>query len=324
MSTASELVLAQSAHISAIWLGAGKRVQILEQFHECAQRRGITLSVCAVESSQFVPIARFCDVVPGPKFSDEKFGDFLIALIRERQANLILPFMDSATVALSKMSERIRVETGAIPMVSDAALCRVMEDKLLADGWFSRYDVAKPPLDRYPMLLKPRLGFAARDHHIAHSPEERRRIESARPTDYFFAQSIVQGPEYTIDAYVGPEGHRGHSIRRRWVVVGGEVEQSEIVDNHAISALVERVCSVMGWFGPITLQVIQEEDGSLSMIEINPRFGGGATHSIAAGLPIIDWVFDDVLGCAPTKFPGLMRNRLMTRYRKDVYHDPGH
>ena len=51
-----------------------------------------------------------------------------------------------------------------------------------------------------------------------------------------------------------------------------------------------------GFFGPIVLQAIVSQEGEVSVLEINPRFGGASTLSVALGLKTVYWSLVDLAG----------------------------
>lgn len=309
--------------VNMLWLGAAKRVSLYEQFQLAANQLGIRIRGYSIESTAQVPLGMHCEIVIGPKFTSDEFVDHLCAVIEAREIDLVIPFMDAATVALSACADRVR-QAGAIPLVSSFDLCEAMEDKIQSDEWFAARGVARPEGSTFPQIAKHRKGFGARDQSILRNQQERDLFFAHHSPEDYIVQPFINGPEYTVDAYVDRSGvFRGALSRQRLQVVGGEVEVSRARYRPGILQETERVLSFPGWCGPITLQFIEPPDGNPVIIEINPRFGGGAPHSIHAGLPLPHWVLAETLGRPMIPCPELNYGSFMTRYRKEVFYDFG-
>ena len=68
------------------------------------------------------------------------------------------------------------------------------------------------------------------------------------------------------------------------------------------------------------MQLIVARGGGIHIIEINPRFGGGAPLSIRAGADFPRWLFLELLGKEPQiRFDGFRDGLLMLRYDSQVW-----
>jgi carbamoyl-phosphate synthase large subunit len=75
--------------------------------------------------------------------------------------------------------------------------------------------------------------------------------------------------------------------------------------------------------GVITVQLILTPEGHIRIIEINPRFGGGAPLSIKAEADFPKWLFQELLGKEPQiRFDGFQDGLIMLRYDSQVWLDP--
>ena len=114
--------------------------------------------------------------------------------------------------------------------------------------------------------------------------------------------------------------------RRRVVVSDGEVEVSETVRHKPIIEMAEKALNAVPWQvgfqGPITLQFIDNADLGSVILEINPRFGGGVTHSIHLGHDMPRWILRERYVRELEPAPGWPDRSLMTRARRDVFFDP--
>ena len=304
--------------VSILFLGAGKRLTLLEYFRAAALAENLSLSLWAVEMSDKVPISVSANILVGPRFEDPEFDAFLLQTTARLKIDMVIPNMDSATVALSRLQPRL-CQQGTWAVVSDPGLCTTMYDKFAAEQWFLQHSIPIPLGDGYSRIAKRRFGFGSRDQFIARDEAELQLFLSRRdPADYL-VQPCVEGQEYTVDAYVDRSGRFLVALsRKRLEVIAGEVDVSLTHHHPGILSWTGRILSLGGWQGPITLQFIDSPAGPLA-VEINPRFGGGVTHSIHCGVDMPRWLLREQLGLPIEPPPDWPDGSLMTRCRRDIY-----
>ena len=186
--------------MNVLFLGAGKRLSLLESFRRAGIAEEIDLRLFAVELTDLVPIAEVAEVLVGPSFFSPEFPDFLLATIQRHAIDMVIPNMDAATVILAQMKHDLE-QHGCSAVVSDHALCAAMYDKALASAWFSAHGVAQPRRDGYPCIAKSRLGYGSRDQCVAQGSAELTAFLGRADTDRYFVKYFVNGHEYTVDAY---------------------------------------------------------------------------------------------------------------------------
>ena len=304
--------------MKVIFLGAGKRLSLLEQFLEAGRKEALNLELHSVESSGLVPIATVANIHVGPHFKDPNFGVWLIDLVKRLKADLVIPNMDSATVALALVRSKIEA-TGCWAVVSDSILCEIMEDKIQAEEWFLQNKLPIPLRSNWPRIIKKRLGFGSRDQFVVRNDAERLAFFSSKVVSQYIEQDFIEGPEYTVDAYVARDGkYIAAMSRKRIRVSDGEVEESLSERRHHILELTENIFSMKGWQGPLTAQFIEGPDGPI-LIEVNPRLGGGVTHTIHCGLNFPAWLLRERLKRNLPDTPSWIEGSFMTRCRRDIF-----
>jgi carbamoyl-phosphate synthase large subunit len=109
--------------------------------------------------------------------------------------------------------------------------------------------------------------------------------------------------------------------RKRLEVRTGEVSKGLIVKDPAVMAVGRRVAEVLGACrGVVTVQCIVADGGRIRVIEINPRFGGGAPLAIHAGADFPRWILEELLGRKPRINPlGFRDDVAMLRYDDSVF-----
>ena len=102
-------------------------------------------------------------------------------------------------------------------------------------------------------------------------------------------QPFVSGPEISIDAWLsGTCAVHGLVLRWRDQVVNGESQVTTTFRDPVLEAQANALLSGLGVSGPVVAQAIVTS-GGLAVIEVNPRFGGASTASIAVGLDSLLW-----------------------------------
>ncbi len=299
--------------MNILFLGGGKRLSLLEHFQRAAALENVPLNLFSIELHEQVAIASVAKVFKGPAFDSADFTSFLWCVVESQGIDMVIPLMDSATVALSAMAR----DLPCMCMVSDHDLCLLMQDKLYADDWFKKRDIPVPTSQwRYPAIYKPRRGYGSKGILIVRDEYE---DTVHRKPDVYFYQPYVTGVEYTVDAYVDNNGWLISALSRQRVeVINGEVTHSRTHRHEGILDITRRILAQPGWRGPITLQFMDTSTGPV-ILEINPRFGGGAPHSIYLGLDTPRWIVREVLGRCVEPVEDWPDGSVMVRCLRDVY-----
>jgi hypothetical protein len=120
-------------NINILFLGAGNRLSLLEQFTRAAEERLLKITIFSAESTNQLPIRYASKIIIAPKFNTSEFKEWLINFVKKEGVNIIIPNMDSATVSLAEVRHELR-ELEVFAVVSSLEICTVMEDKKLSDS----------------------------------------------------------------------------------------------------------------------------------------------------------------------------------------------
>jgi carbamoyl-phosphate synthase large subunit len=175
----------------------------------------------------------------------------------------------------------------------------------------------------YPCFIKPVRGSAGIGASVIAAPAQLEMHVGAFG-DRMLLQEYVPGQEFTIDVYRSRDGRvRCVVPRQRLVVRSGEVEKGLTVkDKGLMDAAVKLAQNLEGLWGVFCCQCRRlEGPGSPPrFFEVNPRFGGGAPLSIAAGADLALYLLQEVTGKRITARLGRFRDRLlMLRYEQAVF-----
>lgn len=309
--------------IHILFLGAGKLVTLLRAFTRASVHLGVELSIYSFEKEGIVPISKIATIVKAPRFDSPDFQEFLLKFIKKHNINIVIPTMDSATVALSQFKNANTIDNCKM-LVSEHRLCQAMNDKILADQWFKEHNFLVPSnSSAFPKIAKPRLGYASKGINILDNVEQVNDLDNKFGLKNYIIQDFINGIEYSVDAYVDKNSNIIDILmRKRIEVESGIVNKSKSFFDEEILDVSKKILSIKGWYGPITLQFIKPISQKPILIEVNPRFGGGVTLSLHCGLNMPLWILQEYLGL-PIEHVGFLwkKNVLMTRYREDIFYD---
>lgn len=309
-------------------------MELLRAFRAAAAKLKISIAVHGADASWLSPALHLADrahIVPA--IDSGEYPNALLQLVRREHIDLLVPLIDSELPLIAACTDRF-AECGCRALISSPGVVETCHDKLLtfraltAAGidtprtWDWR-DAVELRRHRFPYYLKPRAGSAAMGNHVVNNLEEMevfgRRVPDA------IVQEFVAGDEYTLDVYTGLDGKPRCVVpRRRIEVRWGEVSKGVVVKDREIMAIGKRVAEALGECrGVVTVQCIRTPRGRIRVIEINPRFGGGAPLAIYAGADFPRWILEELLGRRSKISSASFRDGVtMLRYDEAVFVEP--
>jgi carbamoyl-phosphate synthase large subunit len=137
-----------------------------------------------------------------------------------------------------------------------------------------------------PWIVKPRFGRGSRDVLAVDDLADLKFALHRVPEP--IVQHRVIGREFTVDALCGRDGELLAAVPRwRLETRGGISTRGETFEHEDLRALVGEVLRAVGLSGPANVQGFIGDDGSMSVVEVNPRFSGGLPLSLAAGADLV-------------------------------------
>jgi len=289
-----------------LFTSAGRRVALIRHFHRALRQLSLEGIICAADASDQSPAFHIADrSYLVPRVDTAGYIPRLLEICSHEQIRIVIPLIDTELAVLSENRHRF-ASMGVQVMVSDPDVIAIGMHKTETCAFFKRNGVDTPELytsedieqGRYPLplMVKPNDGSASKMVFRVETREQlsffRRYVPQA------IVQEFIDGDEYTLDVFVDLDGGvRCVVPRLRIEVRAGEVSKGLIVKDERIMGAGRRVGELLkGARGCITLQCIVNRQGVIKMIEINPRFGGGAPLSIEAGADMPAWVIKMVRG----------------------------
>lgn len=310
---------------------AGRRVALLRVLRESlgSARPGAWVGV--VDSGFSAP-ARF---VADHFWAVERctkpgFENTIIQICQAHEIGLIVPTIDTELPVFANCRERLDA-LGIAVCVSGVATIKVACDKRATSDWLiaNRFPTVRQtsPAEalghmsdwKFPLIAKPHDGSASIGVQRINSEYELEYIANARP-DYLI-QEMAKGREFTINLFVNRQGKCVCAVPHwRMEVRAGEVSKGITVKDDRLMDLGRSVVEALpDARGPLNVQCFLDEDGTLAIIEINARFGGGYPLAHQAGARFTDWLLAEQEGREIAPFDDWTDDLAMLRYDDSVF-----
>lgn len=308
---------------NVLFLGGAKRVSMAHHFLEAAGNLGVDCRIFSYELTPREPIACVGEVIIGLRWNDPKLHDDLLTVCRRHNIRAVIPFVDGAVAPAAGLMPDAFVPA-ADPMLADMAF-----DKVTAQGWFEGLGLPVPATFddtdttfSHAYIAKPRFGSASKGIKILH--ERADMLALTDPDKYLIQEYIADRDEYTVDCYV--DTRTGEILaavpRRRLEVSGGEVTRTVTVSDREVESLARLTLKMTDLRGAVTVQMLRDRrNGRLMLMEINPRLGGGAVCSVAAGAPLPEYILREALGM-PNVAADWQAGVEIARYPQEVVFKP--
>ncbi len=309
----------------------GRRVELLNAFRRAAEMLGIKLEIHGADLNKMSPAINLVDKAHFvDRISSGKYIKQLLSVVRKNKIDLLIPLIDTELALLADATSQFE-KAGCLALVSSPGVIETCSDKLatfraLSDAgidtpvtWTWR-EALKLKKHKFPMFLKPRAGSAGMGNYKISTLAELKTFGKRVPDA--IVQEFADGDEYTLDVYTGFDGKPRCAVpRKRLEVRTGEVSKAVIVKDEKIMAVGLRVAEVLGECrGVVTVQLMRNKRGRIRVIEINPRFGGGAPLAIHAGADFPKWILMSVCGKKPRICKTCFRDDVaMLRYDESVF-----
>jgi carbamoyl-phosphate synthase large subunit len=225
----------------------------------------------------------------------------IVAVARRTQATAVVCTVAEEMAGLARAEYELR-DAGAAIWIPSATALEACLDKWRFVQVMHRAGVNVPAtslerVDRVPgpWIVKPRFGRGSRDVYTA--DDSRDLAWALRRVDQPIVQTRVTGREFTVDALVDPYGTLAGAVPRwRLETKAGISTKGRTFSDDVLVGRTEEVLAAVGLTGPANVQGFVDDAGTITFIEVNPRFSGGLPLSIAAGADLVGEYLRGVLG----------------------------
>ncbi len=315
---------------------AGRRVELMRCFREDAAALGMEARLLALDADPDLSPA--CQLADGcfrvPPCTDETFIPSLGRLAREVGIDLLVPTIDTELPIFAAGKGHLERECGVRQVVVSApAAVALARDKYQLMLALSACGVPVPATARAtdapgrdrglqgPVILKPANGSASRG--IRRLPSAEALTEAERVPEYV-VQQLLDGPEYTVNVFLGPSGELETAVpHRRLAVRQGEVSKAVTERNPLLieqAQSLARMLAPLGARGPLCFQAILQ-DGAPRVFEVNARFGGGYPLTHRSGAHFTRRLLEWALGLPRSPLEQWHDGVLMLRYDRSVFRE---
>ena len=223
-----------------------------------------------------------------PRFDDPGYVPALQELCAEFDIGAVVPLTDLDLEILGHARQ-----AGRLPaFVPDGEVARATFDKYETHLLLQRLGLPSPPtvlpgepVDRYPVMIKPRWGSGARSIFLA-ADEREAEFLAAYIREPAMIQRAMGGAEFSVDCLSDLEGRCLNAIPRTMIESrGGESIKGTVIADAELMDLGRRAVEAIGCRGPCTVQAFRDPEIGLAITDVNTRFGGACPAHLYAADP---------------------------------------
>ena len=302
----------------------GKRVELIKHLKT-------KFTVVGADCSELNParyfVDKFCLI---PRVNEDDYIPSLLRICKEEKIDCLIPLLENEFPILDSARDEFK-RNGTTLILSDGGILDICKDKKKTSEFFEKYSIPSPisykeeeyanqNALKFPVIVKPADGMGSANVFCCYDSEDLKH--ALKKVSNPIVQEKIDGTEYTMDVLSDMSGNVIYAVaRERIEVINGEVNKSRVVLDDGIIKLSKDVMEALNKegsaVGPFTLQCFKKEDGSLCMLEINPRFGGGVPLSFAAGADYAGALSDILEGRKPEV--NEIKEITMLRYTESVF-----
>jgi carbamoyl-phosphate synthase large subunit len=287
---------------------AGRRVGLMRCLRESTSELGLEGKIVAIDAAVTSAAGQLADAFyVVPNCMEPTFVPEVHLICNSEHIGLLIPTIDRELPIYASTTNYLRA-LGTEVAISSEETIAICGNKVLTHEWLTENGFPVPrqttpecvlanrsewPL---PLVLKPIQGSASHRVRIVTSFAELETLTSNN--DDLLVQEFVHGDEYTVNVFVDGQGQCLCAVpHRRLEVRSGEVSKGVTVRHHKLIGLARAIAERLpGAYGALNLQCFVGSDDSMTIIEINARFGGGYPLTHKAGAPITRWLLQETLG----------------------------
>jgi len=266
-----------------------------------------------------------------PAVASLEFLPMMLKICKQESVDLLFPDLDEELPLLAEGKNEFEA-IGTSILISNPTTIRTCYDKYYTYQFLQEHGIPTPKTYlpeqlseqdvQFPLIVKPRCGRGSKNVFKARSWKELQFL-----IEYIenpIIQEFVNGIEYTIDTLSDLEGNFLYcSIRQRIATDSGISIKGRTISHPDIYKYTKHIVERLKIIGPGCLQCIESNDGEVKFTEVNPRIGGGAVLSLAAGAPIVTDIVKLVRGEAPDGLKAYQTGLIMLRYWEEVFTSGG-
>jgi carbamoyl-phosphate synthase large subunit len=264
-----------------------------------------------------------------PPGDDPGFSDFVLALCQRERIAAVVPTVDAELLPLA--ATRDAFERAGVKLVqASAATLQVCLDKwalhqrcagsvrvpdtVLVDQTF---DAAGPEL---PAIVKPRSGSGGPGVRLIQTRPELGTL----PRDgTLIVQRYLPGTQYSLDVLADAQRRVLAVVPRlRLKVDSGIAVTGRTLHDLRLELIGRQVAELIGLIGVANVQVKADRRGTPALLEVNPRFPGSMSLTVASGVDMPLLCVTEALGAILPDGPLPFADLAMVRQLDERFFDP--
>lgn len=314
--------------MNILFTSAGRRSYLISYFKQALKGKGLIHA----GNSEMSPALMEADmhVITPFIFSDE-YVPFLIDYAIEHKVKAIISLFDIDLAVLAKHKKTFAAK-GIQVIVSDPDAIDICNDKWLTNQFLvqNNFNAPKTFLSlpeaqnslqsnqiQFPLVVKPRWGMGSIGVFIANDQLElevfyNKAMHSVKNTylhylaDDDFEQSIIiqemlKGQEYGLDVLNDFSGNYVTTVvKKKLAMRSGETDRAITEKDEMLEQLGETLASKLQHIGNLDVDCFVSDQG-ITILELNPRFGGGYPFSHLAGVNFPEAYISWLQGTVPNE-----------------------
>ncbi len=237
-----------------------------------------------------------------PAGTDAGLVDRLLDICQSHDIDVLVPTVDSELRPISKRRSEFEA-VGTRCLLSPNAALDVCLDKWNLVGalrpapFLPRTELLTEAtsLNRweYPFIAKPRAGSGSRGVRLISAEADLRGLTR---DGSLIVQEYLPGPEYSVDVLV-PRHHKPVAVpRERLKVDSGVAVTARVVRDGRLESLASEIVERLGLRHVSNVQFRRDGRGRPRLLEINPRFPGTMSLTVASGVNMPEIAVKGLLG----------------------------
>lgn len=283
----------ETKKVKVLVSSASRKIPLIKSILEAKDRFDKEILVYAGDINKDAHAQFVCDgLILLPATSVENFEEIL-NLLKENQIELVIPTRDGELEFWATHRKALEKE-GIQVIVSEPEAITTSLDKLA----FAKFGEIKGfpiipawehPQGKGPFVVKERYGAGSRSIGLNIETLDAALEWGAKLAQPIY-QPFIEGKEISVDAWLDKTSKvKGLVLRERNQVAQGESVVTTTFRDTRLEAQCTQLLEALPLHGPVVLQVIIDSLGNPHIIELNARFGGASTASVAVGLDIWYW-----------------------------------
>jgi carbamoyl-phosphate synthase large subunit len=239
-----------------------------------------------------------------PRGDSNDFIDFVLTFCADNAIDAVIPTVDVELVHISQHEDRFHAIGVALYLCSEQTLA-TCHDKFALLGFCEKHQIDAGEFDLWvgqdvttkwqlPFILKDRKGSGGRDIHLINSFQQ---LKQYVPDGRYMIQEWLPGAEYSVDVYTNKNGQVLAAVpRQRLKIDSGIAVTSKTVKDQKIIDYALSVAKAVPLSGAANIQVKLNANNEPRLMEINARFPGTMSITVAAGVNMPQMYLKELFG----------------------------